>query len=94
MRLQKARKEGASGAGLSSSNVRCSQLRLLNKKNPSPYSLFEGDARLRFISGVRATYQIYSVDIASKTIKPVTKGKHTYNSISLAGEEIVTVGAI
>ncbi|MDR2039017.1 MAG: S9 family peptidase [Bacteroidales bacterium] len=57
--------------------------------NASDFIWTPDSKHLRFISGVRATYQIYSVDIASKAIKPITKGKHNYNSISLAGEEIV-----
>ncbi|MDR0814473.1 MAG: S9 family peptidase [Bacteroidales bacterium] len=42
-----------------------------------------------FISGVRATYQVYHADIASKNITPVTIGKHDYTSINLADNELI-----
>ncbi|MDR3093442.1 MAG: S9 family peptidase [Bacteroidales bacterium] len=42
-----------------------------------------------FISGVRATYQVYHADITSKKIKPVTAGQHDYTSIALADNELI-----
>ncbi|GHT21899.1 prolyl oligopeptidase [Bacteroidia bacterium] len=42
-----------------------------------------------FISGVRATYQVYYADIATKKITPVTVGKQDYTSITLAGKELI-----
>ncbi|MDR1672256.1 MAG: S9 family peptidase [Bacteroidales bacterium] len=44
-----------------------------------------------FISGVRATYQVYAVDVATKAIRPVTKGWHDYNGIALAGDALTGV---
>ncbi len=43
-----------------------------------------------FLTGTLATYQIYMVDVSTKEIKPVTKGKHDYTGIALAGKESTT----
>jgi len=45
--------------------------------------------RIRFISGVRATYQVYEADVATKAIRPVTSGRHNINAIAAAGELLV-----
>ncbi len=44
---------------------------------------------LYFISGINATYQMYSLDIASKEITRLTDGRHNYNSLELAGDHLV-----
>ena len=52
--------------------------------------VWTADSRdIRFISGVRATYQVYSVNIESKTIKPITKGKHDITGIVPAGDKLI-----
>ncbi len=52
--------------------------------------VWSADSRhIRFISGVRATYQIYTVDVADKKIKPVTEGRHDYTGMVPAGNELV-----
>ena len=42
-----------------------------------------------FISGVRATYQVYSVNVASKDIRPVTRGRHDISGIIPAGDRLI-----
>jgi len=42
-----------------------------------------------FISGIQATFQIYSANITTSEIQQITKGWHDYTSISLAGNELV-----
>lgn len=42
-----------------------------------------------FVAGVEATHQIYRMDIASKEIKPITKGLHDYHSVALAGNKLI-----
>ncbi len=42
-----------------------------------------------FISGINATYQVYSVNVKNKKIKQYTKGYHNYQSIALAGDDII-----
>jgi dipeptidyl aminopeptidase/acylaminoacyl peptidase len=39
---------------------------------------------LFFISGVKATYQIYSMDVTTREIKIITQGYHNYNSFDIA----------
>ncbi len=52
--------------------------------------VFSADSKtLYFISGIEATYQIYSLDIASKSIKQITKGDHNYNSVAVAGNKLI-----
>jgi dipeptidyl aminopeptidase/acylaminoacyl peptidase len=41
------------------------------------------------ISGINATYQVYQIDIAKKQVKQITEGKHNYQSIGLAGRNLV-----
>ena len=42
-------------------------------------------SRLYFISGVHATYQVYSVEMGSGRIRQLTEGWHNYSSLSMAG---------
>jgi dipeptidyl aminopeptidase/acylaminoacyl peptidase len=42
-----------------------------------------------FISGIQATFQIYSVNVATREIKQITKGWHDYTSLSIAGNNLV-----
>lgn len=39
---------------------------------------------LYFISGVKATYQVYSINVVTKEIKKITEGAHNYNSIDFS----------
>jgi dipeptidyl aminopeptidase/acylaminoacyl peptidase len=48
----------------------------------------KGDA-IYFISGIHATYQLYSISLATLEIRQITKGHHDYTDFSLAGEMIV-----
>ena len=58
--------------------------------NNAAHFVWTADSRdIRFISGVRATSQIYSVNIASKAITPVTRGKHDITGILPAGEKMI-----
>lgn len=42
-----------------------------------------------FISGTKATFQLYKMDIGNKAITQITKGQHDYTSFSLASDFIV-----
>ncbi len=58
--------------------------------NNAEHLTWSPDGReIRFISAVRGTYQIYTVNVADKTIKPITKGKHDYKGIAPADKELV-----
>jgi len=57
--------------------------------NAGSFVWTEDGREIRFISGVRATYQVYSVKIDSKEIKPITKGVHDIRGIVPAGDKLV-----
>lgn len=42
-----------------------------------------------FISGIRATFQMYKIDVETKETEQITHGVHNYNSLSLSGEYLV-----
>lgn len=44
---------------------------------------------LYFISGIKATYQVYSLDIATGAIKQLTDGDHDYTNLLVNGDVIV-----
>lgn len=48
----------------------------------------KGD-KLYFISGTKATFQIYSYDMKKNTITQITKGMHDYTGFALAGPSII-----
>ena len=41
-----------------------------------------------FISGIKATYQVYRIDVESREITQVTEGVHNYTSLAKAGDVI------
>ncbi|HSV88780.1 MAG TPA: S9 family peptidase [Bacteroidales bacterium] len=45
--------------------------------------------RLFFISGINATYQVYSLDLASGHISQLTTGAHDYQSVDVAGRHLI-----
>jgi len=44
---------------------------------------------LFFISGIHATYQIYSIDVPTHRMNQITKGDHDYQSIAFAGDVLI-----
>ena len=49
--------------------------------------VFSKDGKtLYFLSGIKATYQIFALDIAKETIRQVTQGRHDYRSFALADD--------
>ena len=45
--------------------------------------------RIYFISGIHATYQVYYYDLKQQKFHQITEGAHNYQSIALAGEDLV-----
>lgn len=45
--------------------------------------------KLYFISCKEATYQIYGLDVATKTIEQLTTGDHDYNTLDIAGDQLI-----
>jgi dipeptidyl aminopeptidase/acylaminoacyl peptidase len=71
---------------------------LTNKKEDYTSSLDQNAGTIRwakndkliyFISGVKATEQVYSVNIANRKIAQLTKGVHDYNWIDVSGKNII-----
>lgn len=48
----------------------------------------EGD-KIYFISGIHATYQLYSMTLSNLEINQITRGHHDYNDFALAGNVII-----
>jgi len=42
---------------------------------------------LFFIAGVQATYQLYTMDVATKKSRAITKGQHDYTALGVAGSQ-------
>ncbi len=49
----------------------------------------EDGEKLYFISCIEATYQIYGLTLASGEIVKLTNGDHDYNTIALAGDQLI-----
>jgi dipeptidyl aminopeptidase/acylaminoacyl peptidase len=45
--------------------------------------------KLYFVSGIHATYQLYSLDFSTRKISKVTDGWHNYASLAVAGDYLV-----
>ena len=48
-----------------------------------------GGDGLYFISGIHATYQIYYISLADLQTRQITKGRHDYTSLALAGDKLI-----
>ncbi len=44
---------------------------------------------LYFVAGVKSTFQLFMMNVASTEITPVTTGDHDYHSVALAGEQLI-----
>ncbi|NTV79707.1 MAG: S9 family peptidase [Clostridiales bacterium] len=58
-------------------------------QNASGFQWSADSKKIYFISGIRATEQIYSYDLESKFIKQLTNGKHDYTGINLKGDVLI-----
>ena len=58
-------------------------------RSSSNFRWSEDGNTLYFISGIHATYQMFSLDIASGEITQITDGRHNYNSLEIAGDYLV-----
>lgn len=47
--------------------------------------------KVYFLSCKEATYQMYALTIANKTIEQLTEGDHDYNSLLLAGNQLIAI---
>ncbi len=58
-------------------------------RSSSNFRWSEDGEKLFFISGINATYQMFSLDIDGEEITQITDGHHNYNSLELAGDFLV-----
>ncbi len=58
-------------------------------QNAANYIWSEDGSEIYFLSGIKATSQIYKVTLATKEFTQLTKGQHNYNSFSKSGNLLV-----
>ena len=58
-------------------------------QSSSSFAWSEDSRMLYFISGIHATYQIFSLDPESGVISQLTRGDHNYTSVAPAGDYLV-----
>ncbi len=58
-------------------------------QSSSSFNWSKDGSKIYFISGINATYQIYSLTIADKSIKQITKGVHDYNTLLVNGDVMI-----
>lgn len=46
-------------------------------------------SKIYFISGIKATFQVYEMDPETKIIRQITSGPHDYTSLALAGDLLI-----
>ncbi|RLD45541.1 MAG: peptidase S9 [Bacteroidetes bacterium] len=72
----------------------------IDNKNITDYSkgfdqssssfVYSADSKIiYFLSGIEATYQIYSLNLETKEIKQITNGDHNYQSVAVAGDKLI-----
>ncbi len=57
--------------------------------SPASLSFTEDGKMLYFVTGIDATFQVYSLNMASLELKPITAGWHDYHSVAIAGNMLV-----
>lgn len=45
--------------------------------------------KIYFVAGVRATYQVHSVDLATQSVAQLSNGKHNFNSVHVYGDKLM-----
>ncbi len=57
-------------------------------QSSSSFAWSADGGKLYFVSGIHATYQLYSLDIATGEITQVTEGHHNYQSVIVDGDKL------
>jgi dipeptidyl aminopeptidase/acylaminoacyl peptidase len=60
-------------------------------ESASDFAFSKDGKKLYFISGIKATYQIFELDLAKKHFKQLTEGRHNYKSISLQNNVLIGI---
>lgn len=58
-------------------------------QNATSFQWSADSKKIYFISGIRATEQVYSVDLETHFVKQITFGKHDYTTIGLVGDNMI-----
>ena len=58
-------------------------------QNASQFAWSEDDAKLYFLSGIKATVQLFCLDFASKEISQITTGVHDFTNFGLANDFVI-----
>ncbi|MCL2435246.1 MAG: S9 family peptidase [Lentimicrobiaceae bacterium] len=58
-------------------------------ESASNFAFSQDGKKLYFISGIKATYQIFELDLAKKQFKQLTEGRHDYQAISLKNNVLI-----
>ena len=58
-------------------------------QNASEYQWSADDKKIFFTTDIRGTKQIYSINVETNFIKPITQGKHDINTFKLVGNTMV-----
>jgi dipeptidyl aminopeptidase/acylaminoacyl peptidase len=58
-------------------------------QSSSNFNWSKDGSKIFFISGIKATYQVYSISLSDKSIKQITSGVHDYTSLFVNGDVIV-----
>ncbi len=62
-------------------------------QNAAHFVWSEDSKKIEFISGVKATYQVFECTLETRTIRQVTKGMHDYTDLALQGGNLVATKA-
>jgi len=57
--------------------------------SPSGLIWADNGKTLYFLAGVKSTFQLYRMDMATMEIAPVTRGDYDYHSVALAGDRLI-----
>ncbi len=57
--------------------------------SPSGLTWADEGNTLLFVAGVKATYQLFKMDVQSGEITAITSGHHDYHSVSVAGDRLI-----
>ena len=56
------------------------------EESASNFVFSDDGKKIYFISGIKATYQLFELDIKKKEIRQLTQGRHDYKSVAIAGK--------
>jgi len=59
------------------------------EESASNFAFSKDGKKLYFISGIKATYQVFELDLTTKKFRKITEGKHNYQSISLQNNVLI-----